>query len=242
MSDVTFRDLHGMREFRAAEDLQRAVWGEGDLCDPADLMMVIQAEGGLVGGAFADGRLLGYVFGFPTREPQIQHSHRLAVLAEARGLGLGLRLKHFQRRWCLARGITHVRWTFDPLRLPNAALNIHRLGARSNTYLVDYYGEMEGINRGIPSDRLMADWHLDDPHVAEIAEDRRQPPPADARRIAIPADITTLLATDPALAHSRQARLRADLQAAFAEGLTIVDFDSKDCAYLLCPSGLAQGT
>ena len=30
----------------------RAVWGEGDLPDPADLMMVIQAEGGLVGGAF----------------------------------------------------------------------------------------------------------------------------------------------------------------------------------------------
>jgi predicted GNAT superfamily acetyltransferase len=70
-----------MAEFRLAEDLQRAVWGEGDLPDPADLMMVIQAEGGLVGGAFVDGRLLGYIFGFPTRDPQVQHSHRLAVLA-----------------------------------------------------------------------------------------------------------------------------------------------------------------
>ena len=238
MSDVTFRDLHGMREFRAAEDLQRAVWGEGDLCDPADLMMVIQAEGGLVGGAFVDGRLMGYVFGFPTRAPQIQHSHRLAVLAEARGMGLGLRLKQYQRNWCLARGITHVRWTFDPLRATNAALNIHRLGARATTYLVDYYGEMEGINRGIPSDRLMADWYLDDPRVTAIAEGVRPPPPAAARRLPIPSDISALLASDPAQAHQVQAQLRADLQAAFAEGLTITDFDSRNCAYLLSETSL----
>ena len=30
MTDVTFRDLHGMAEFRAAEELQRQVWGEGE--------------------------------------------------------------------------------------------------------------------------------------------------------------------------------------------------------------------
>ena len=57
--DVTFRDLAGMAECRAAEDLQRAVWGAGDVPDPADLMMVVQAEGGLLGGAFLDGRLMG---------------------------------------------------------------------------------------------------------------------------------------------------------------------------------------
>ncbi|GAB1478672.1 GNAT family N-acetyltransferase [Paracoccaceae bacterium] len=238
MSDVTFRDLHGMREFRAAEDLQRAVWGEGDLPDPADLMMVIQAEGGLVGGAFAEGRLLGYIFGFPTRTPQVQHSHRLAVLVEARGMGLGLRLKQYQRDWCLARGITHVRWTFDPLRATNAALNIHRLGARATTYLVDYYGEMEGINRGIPSDRLMADWYLNDPCVAAIAAGARLPSAPASLRLPIPADITALLASDPAQAHQVQAALRADLQAAFAEGLAITDFDSRDCAYLLSETSL----
>ena len=154
MTDISFRDLSGMAEFRAAEDLQRAVWGEGDLPDPADLMMVIQDEGGLIGGAFADGRLLGYVFGFPTRDPQVQHSHRLAVLAEARGMQLGVRLKRYQRRWGLVRGITHVRWTFDPLRTVNATLNIHRLGATATAYLPDYYGKMAGINSGIASDRL----------------------------------------------------------------------------------------
>ena len=59
MTEVTFRDLSGMAEFREAEALQVEVWGEGDQPDPADLMMVIQAEGGLVGGAFVGGRLMG---------------------------------------------------------------------------------------------------------------------------------------------------------------------------------------
>lgn len=167
MTKTLIRELSGIAEFRQAECLQKEVWGEGDAPDPADLMMVIQAEGGLIAGAFDEGRLVGYVFGFPTREPDIQHSHRLAVVPERRGLGLGVDLKWYQRSWCLARGITHVRWTFDPLRLTNARLNLNRLGGRSSTYLIDYYGEMGGINTGLPSDRLLVDWRLDDPLVEQ---------------------------------------------------------------------------
>ncbi|GAB1361027.1 hypothetical protein MASR1M32_02630 [Rhodobacter sp.] len=174
MTAAVFRDLSGMAEMRMAEDLQRQVWGEGDLPDPADLMMVIQAEGGLVAGAFAEGRLLGYIFGFPTRDPQVQHSHRLAVAPQARGLGLGARLKLYQRDWCLARGITHVRWTFDPLRALNATLNIARLGAQSGTYLEDYYGEMAGINSGLASDRLLVDWDLAAAPVAALSRASRR--------------------------------------------------------------------
>ena len=158
---MIIRDLSGMEEFFKAEQLQRDVWGADDTEDPADLMMVIQHEGGLVAGAFEGERLVGYVFGFPTREPHVQHSHRLAVHPDARGRSLALRLKRYQRDWCLARGITLVRWTFDPLRHTNAHLNIARLGAEVSTYHPDYYGVMKGINAGLPSDRLRADWHLE---------------------------------------------------------------------------------
>src|SRR5574343_955503 len=102
---IEIRDLRGMAECRVAEDLQRDVWGEGDVPDPADLMMVIQHEGGLLAGAFQGDRLLGYVFAFPTRDPQVQHSHRLAVRAEARGLKLGARLKWYQHDWCARNGV-----------------------------------------------------------------------------------------------------------------------------------------
>jgi predicted GNAT superfamily acetyltransferase len=234
MTHVTFRDLSGMAEFREAEDLQREVWGQGDQPDPADLMMVIQAEGGLVGGAFVDGRLMGYVFGFPTTSPGVQHSHRLAVREAARGLGLGVRLKLYQRDWCLAHGIGHVRWTYDPLRSVNAALNIHRLGAVSNTYLEDYYGEMAGINSGLASDRLLVDWMLDTPVVAALAAGAPRPVhPARAVGMALPEDLGQLAATDPAQAAALRGQLRDLLQQAFAMGQRIVDYDRATRQYLL---------
>lgn len=234
MTEVTFRDLQGMAEFRAAEDLQRQVWGEGDQPDPADLMFVIQAEGGLVGGAWLDGRLMGYVFGFPTRDPQVQHSHRLAVLPQARGLGLGLRLKHYQRDWCLQHGIARVRWTFDPLRAVNASLNIHSLGAESNTYLPDYYGEMAGINAGLGSDRLLVDWNLASAKVAALAA--RQPAPAtdgSALPLALPDDVEALARTDPSRVDALRRDLRGVMQDAFARGQRIIGFDRETRRYIL---------
>lgn len=234
MTEVTFRDLSGMAEFLAAEALQRAVWGPGDQPDPADLMMVIQAEGGLVGGAFVEGRLMGYVFGFPTRDPQVQHSHRLAVLSDARGLGLGARLKLYQRDWCLSRGIALVRWTFDPLRAVNATLNIHRLGGQSDTYLEDYYGEMAGINSGTASDRLLVDWHLASAGVAALARGEAPPAePADPLPLALPEDFGPLARQDPARAAELREGLRDLLQAAFRDGRRIVGFDRETRRYLI---------
>jgi predicted GNAT superfamily acetyltransferase len=212
MTEIHYRLLEGIAEFKEAEALQRAVWGEGDKEDPFDLMMVIQKEGGLVAGAFREGRLLGYVFGFPTRDPEIQYSHRLAVLPEARGLGLGLGLKRYQRLWCLENRIRAVHWTFDPLRLANAVLNIRALGARSSTYHRDYYGEMEGINRGAPSDRLRVDWRLDDPLVERRATGDRDAADlgdVSTREIVIPADFDRLLAHEPEQAIALPGNARA---------------------------------
>ncbi len=230
---LIIRDLSGMVEFRAAESLQRDVWGHADKEDPADLMMVIQQEGGLAAGAFLDGRLMGYVFGFPTVTPGVQHSHRLAVRAEARGAGLGVRLKWYQRDWCLARGIGLVRWTFDPLRRTNAALNIARLGAEVTTYLPDYYGAMEGINAGSPSDRLLADWRLDAAHVADLAEGRSPKAVDFTTRVEIPADFAAMLDNDPPQALAARMRVRESLCAAFAKGLAIRGFATESHSYLL---------
>lgn len=235
---VRIRDLAGMAEFHAAEELQRDVWGRDDKIDPGDLMMVIQAEGGLAAGAFVDDRLVGYVFAFPTATAGVQHSHRLAVRAEARGLGLGLKLKLHQAAWCLERGITHVRWTYDPLRLANAALNIGRLGAVAVTYHRDYYGAMGGINAGTASDRLTADWRLDGARYQRCLEGRPMlGADAASLRIAIPADFAALLTGDPAAAAAERLRVREEIETAFAAGLAIAGVDAKAPAYLLVPKG-----
>ena len=237
MSGFTFRDLSGIAEMNAAEELQRIVWGRDDTPDPADLMMVIQHEGGLVAGAFLDGKLMGYVFGFPTREPTVQHSHRLAVHPDARGSGLGLKLKWHQRGWCLEHGISHVRWTYDPLRVVNANLNISRLGGVSSTYLKDYYGEMAGINEGAPSDRLLVDWALNSARVSArlapaIGAQSAHP---DDVRISIPADFEALLKNDKDTALSERLRVRRAMMTAFGAGFEIKDFDARKRDYVLAP-------
>ena len=225
-----------MPEFRSAEALQQLVWGGGDTPDPADLMMVIQAEGGLAGGAFLGERLVGYVFGFPTSDPAIQHSHRLAVAPDMRGLGIGSSLKWYQRDWCLSRGIRHVRWTFDPLKAINAKLNLNRLGACANTYLVDYYGDMGGINQGMASDRLLVDWFLDDKTVSLLSKGQgRDFSTEKLMRISL------LQGVDPSSTEDVQDRvcnrnaLRAELLRAFTDGHQICDF--VDGSYVLRTMG-----
>ena len=233
MSEIVIRELASLAEMKDSETVQRLVWGDDDPVDASDLLLAIQHEGGLVAGAFDGEKMLGFIFGFPSATPGIQHSHRLAVLPEARGLKLGARMKWFQRDWCLARGVTLVRWTYDPIRAVNAGLNIASLGATSGTYHIDYYGPMVGINAGLPSDRIVADWQLDDPRVEARSQGRMLEFPADIRRVEFPADIDQLLATDPAAAMAARLSLRETLRSAFAEGQRIVGFDPKTPAYLL---------
>ena len=234
-TEVELRELDGVVELKHAEDFQRSVWGADDPADNSDLMLAIQHEGGLVAGAFVEGRMLGFLFGFPTKDPQVQHSHRLAVHPDSRGMGLGARLKWYQRDWCLARGITSVRWTFDPLRRINAYLNIARLGATANVYLPDYYGKMEGINAGVASDRIVAEWSLEEPRVKRLAEGigGEDEEPANSLHLKIPQNVEDLLSNDIDLAIVERQRVREEMTAAFNKGYLITGFNPTISAYIL---------
>lgn len=242
---VVLRELNGVQELKCAELFQKEVWGKDDPPDNSDLMLAIQHEGGLVCGAFKDGRMLGFLFGFPSSQPHIQHSHRLAVHPDSRGLGLGLKLKWFQRDWCLKRDITLVRWTYDPLRRINAGLNIARLGGTATIYYEDYYGEMVGINAGIPSDRLLVDWSLTAPRVVALATGgtdggtaggTADGPAGETLTVEIPKDLDRLLTGDPDRAMSERLRVRGALTSAFANAYRICGFDVSTCRYFLTRS------
>ncbi|WP_245418405.1 GNAT family N-acetyltransferase [Cohaesibacter intestini] len=233
--DIVLRELSGIAEMQRSEAFQIEAWGEGEKPDNADILMALQSEGGLVAGAFRGEEMLGFLLGFPTVTPGLQHSHRLAVKSNLRGLGLGAKLKWFQRDWCLARGVTTVRWTYDPLRAVNAGLNIGVLGAVVRDYHVDYYGAMPGMNAGLPSDRVMAIWQLDSDRVrdrveADGATMLQQEIPQEVH---IPRDIDALLAEDPEAALAQRLRVRAALQKAFNAGRQIVGFDKARCSYQL---------
>lgn len=168
---ITIRELSTPEDMVASETIQFKVWGSDIIAHPKEMMIPVQHEGGLLAGAFAPGgEMVGFIFAFPTRDPQIMHSQMLATLEEWRGHGIGRELKWYQRSWSLEQGVKLVRWTVDPLRAANAELNIRHLGAVSSTYSREYYGVMPGIDAGAPSDRLLAEWHLDSDRVRLRAE------------------------------------------------------------------------
>ena len=256
---VNLRELASIAEMSAAEELQRGVWGAAIIPHPKELLIPVQHEGGLLAGAFEPGgELIGLVFSFPTRDPAVQHSQILATHPAWRGLGLGTRLKWYQREWCLARGIQRLRWTVDPLRAANAALNIRHLGGTASTYLPDYYGEMQGIDAGAPTDRLLLEWELRAAQVARRAAGDLPPDdgfpaaewinaivagqPADPRlecsaaalRLHLPVDFVRLSEQDPALALAWRAQTRALFQHYFSRGYQVTGFSRlAGPAYLL---------
>jgi len=112
------------------------------------------------------GVILGVTAGYFAQPlGKVLHSHVAGVLPEMNRPGIGRAMKLHQRAWCLDLGVTEVTWTFDPLVARNAHINITRLGADVDEYLIDFYGVMaDGINAGQGSDRVVVRWHLDAPY------------------------------------------------------------------------------
>jgi predicted GNAT superfamily acetyltransferase len=247
---IEIRSCLGFDEMEACVQLQIETWGydESDVT-PRKTFMLAQKIGGQVIGAFdselvagepgaqAKG-LVGFAMSLPgirqsqnDPEPYL-HSHMLAVRTSHRHRGLGAQLKWEQRGEALSRGIKHMEWTFDPLVIPNALLNIHRLGAISSRYFVDFYGVSSSrLQGGLPTDRLLAEWELDSPRVEAIFS--RRPAAAQCteerisvERILVPASIDRWKTSDASREKALDVQLenRRKFQEAFSRGLVVLGF------------------
>ena len=252
MSDISIQLATDPLSCRAAEDLQREVWGQPERAlVPAEQIRAVVHNGGMLLLARSADEVVGFCFAFVGLEDgaPILCSHMLAVLPAARSQGLGRALKLAQRDVARERGFHKITWTFDPLQARNAYLNLHRLGAYAHHYYVDHYGAMEDdINRGMPTDRLLAEWLIDDdqksgaaagsgrglpwilPALAGAAADHAAP--ADPQLVhvggggglvAVPASIDAVKQADRALMLRWRLAVRAALTSAFDAGLQAVD-------------------
>ena len=238
---IEIRSCDGFDELEACVQLQIETWGyeESDII-PRKTFLLATKIGGQVIGAFDSGlgakpaqTLVGFAMSLPGIKPTQNgpqpylHSHMLAVRVSHRNRGLGAQLKREQRREALSRGISHMEWTFDPLQITNAFLNIHRLGAISRDYRVDFYGVSSSrLQGGLPTDRLLAEWELDSPRVEAILARRPAAVQDIQDRILVPAPIDRWKASEESRQQALAVQLenRQKFQAAFSRGLAVLGF------------------
>src|ERR1700739_2320177 len=134
---IQIQPLTTLEHFERCVVLQIEVWGysDGDVI-PRRVFVVAQRIGGQVIGAFDGEDLVGFAMSLPgyrDGKPYL-HSHMLAVLPQYRNAGIGRSLKLPQPDDAIARGFDLMEWTFDPLEIRNAHLNIARLGVIVRRY------------------------------------------------------------------------------------------------------------
>jgi predicted GNAT superfamily acetyltransferase len=251
---IEIRAPKTIEEFNALEELQLEIWQTTSGLAPGEILFITSKNGGIVLAAYdldSDPSkpvgfvysILGYVGG-----KLRHHSHMAGVLSDYRDKHLGYKLKLTQRDVSLRQGVAHMVWTFDPLESRNANFNFHKLGAVCNTYHEHLYGDMDGINEGLPSDRFQPDWFLDSERVvrrvrgeglttfaelkkaSEVVEARANKPltPFDlaAQKILleIPTDFRAIKEQDKTLALEWRLYLRGVFQKSFAKGYSVTDF------------------
>ena len=242
---IVIRACTGFDELEACVQLQIETWGmDSSEVFPRKAFLLAQKIGGQVIGAYdteiSGGQpeggpesLVGFVLSWPgvkteKGEPRpYLHSHMLAVKEECRNRGLGVQLKLEQRREALSRGIRHMEWTFDPLEIKNAFLNIHKLGAIARRYEVNFYGVSSSrLQGGLPTDRLVAEWRLDSSKVQAALEGRLAVAQIIEERIPVPASIYQWKASEAGRERALAVQLenRRKFQQAFSQGLAVLGF------------------
>ena len=263
---IEIRGCSTLPEYEDCVRIEHIVWGE-EISLPSGMCAVAHHIGGQVIGAFDGAKMIGFALAFPgvraldasgefagSVKQIFLHSHMAAVLPEYQNGGIGRRLKLAQRDDALQRGIELIEWTFDPLQPKNAHFNLVRLGAVARRFIPNCYGVTASpLHRGLPTDRLVAEWWLDSQRVRQIVEGRpmktAESKPGDnhTRRISIPANFGEIKERDLEAALRIHAKTRAQFQKSLAEGFVVTGIETganvggATASYVLEPASSIAG-
>ena len=237
---LTVRKCDSLEEMRTAFALQKEVWRFSDAeLVPVRIFVLANKIGGHVIGAF-DGNnkdqneMVAFALALPgyRNGHAYLHSHMLAVRQQYRNAGLGRRMKLYQRDDALARGFELMEWTFDPLEIKNAYLNIEKLGAIARRYNVNQYGiTSTPLQGGLPTDRLVAEWWMKSRRVENALADGPHPPFTPQTQIDVPAEIydwKSAAATRPQALAVQQTN-REQFMKAFSQSLSVLGYERDEC-------------
>lgn len=230
-SQLALRKCEALEEMQSAFALQKEVWKFSDAeLVPVRMFVLANKIGGHVMGAFDGEQMVGFAMALPGMRNghSYLHSHMLAVRQQYRNAGLGRRLKLFQRDDALARGYDLMEWTFDPLEIKNAYLNIEKLGAIARRYNTNQYGITSSpLQGGLPSDRLVAEWWLKSKRVVSILGEAQAPKIETRVQIPVPAQVYEWKASaeNRGRALDVQAKNRSEFLRAFGEGFAVLGYE-----------------
>ena len=228
---LLIRKCQGLDEMRACVALQKEVWNFSDLeLVPLRMFVVAEKVGGQVIGAFDGKEMAAFALSIPGARAghSYLHSHMLAVRDRYRNAGLGRRIKLYQRDDAISRGFELIEWTFDPLEIKNAYLNIEKLGAIARRYSVNQYGiTTSPLQGGLPTDRLVAEWWLKSKRVEKLTRSGTNPAFIPLQSIQVPAQIYEWKADAQTRDRAKavQDRNRSDFLTAFADGLCVLGYE-----------------
>lgn len=170
-STIEIRVLNSNEDMRKMQALEESIW-EGEGAIPVHQTITAVRNGGLAIGAFSQEELVGFSYGFPgfLNGKVYLCSHNMGIHPDHRDKGIGASLKKRQKEEAARLGYDLLTWTYDPLETRNGYLNLSKLHAICSTYIENCYGEFEdGINKGLPTDRLKVEWWIHSTHVNEPA-------------------------------------------------------------------------
>ena len=140
-------------------------------------------------------------------------------------------MKLFQREDALARGIALIEWTFDPLVPKNAFFNFMRLGAIARRYLPNAYGiTTSPLHGSLPTDRLVAEWHLRSDRVRRTLAGKQASAQASKKavRITVPSNLEGVKSSETISKLAIQADVRAQFVKWFGKGYTATGVQSRE--------------
>lgn len=242
-SSLEIRQIESLTEFSKVVALQQEIWGFQDVeLLPRRLFVVASKIGGQVLGGYDRDKLVAFCLcipGLKTGGRSYLYSHMLGVLGAYRNTGLGRRMKLMQREFALASNVDVIEWTFDPLEIKNAFFNIEKLGAIVRRFVHNQYGTTSShLHAGLPTDRLIAEWHLRSPRAIEVlagGNSLRSSAGNAVARIAVPTGIAEIKIKDPERARAVQSLIGSQFDECFQQGLAVTGFErtSESGTYLL---------
>ena len=166
--NISLQKIDTMEHLEEMARLEAEVWGTTPV--PTHQTVTVAKNGGIIIGAFVDGKKVGFVYSFPGYRNGETYlcSHMMGVAEPFRDQGIGYMLKMKQAQEAVKLGYRTIRWTYDPLQSRNGYLNIAKLGAIGTEYIENCYGEMDdALNKHLPSDRFVVEWLLESRYLQE---------------------------------------------------------------------------